>query len=62
MSSVDAAFFERDSAVAAVWLAPLRDPLQWTVHTFEPPATAVFAQGLPVSPRVFAYERRSPVR
>lgn len=58
LSSVDEAYFERDPAVAAAYLAPLRDPARWTAHVFEPPFTARYSRGLPVSPRVTAYERR----
>lgn len=58
LSDVDAAYFERDSVVAAAFLTPLRDPFRWTPHVFEPPFTARYTHGLPVSPRVTAYERR----
>lgn len=57
-SSVDAAYFERDPAVAAAYVAPLRDPARYVTHVFEPPFTARWCTGLPVSPRVTAYERR----
>lgn len=59
LSSVDEAYFERDSVVAARWRAPLVAGGSYGPPVvFEPPWTARFARDLPVAPRITAYALR----